>query len=346
MASTHQRAPQTVEKQQTLIIEDQRVAVEYREIPLDQIQLDPLNPRIQHAVRQKFPDGKITQEELQKLILDQPGVSDLFRSIRDNGGINDPIHVRPDGSIIEGNCRVASYQKLHSINKPKGNLRWDVIPAIFIPDITPRQVAVLQGQFHLAGKNKWAAYEKAGHLHYMKHTLGMQEKDIAQTMSMTEKEVLRDLEAYKTMTEKLLPQIPNGAGLDKWSFVDEFYKRKGLEGFRSKSENVDEFVSLVVSKKLKKGADVRKLEKVLKHPAAVKTLKKQDVDAALTVVGKSDPTADSTSFNKLKKATTLLQHMPNKDLQRLIDSEEPRVILRDLYSALKDVARAAGMKLS
>ena len=49
---------------------------------------------------------------------------------------------------------------------------------------------------------------------------------------------------------------------------------------------------------------------------------------------------------KLKKATTLLQRMPNKDLQRLRAGEEPRVILRDLFNALKDVAKAAGVKLT
>src|ERR1700722_18867994 len=146
-------------------------------MPLKNIKLDPLNPRIQHAVKQKVKDRQITQEELRKLILDQPGVSELFRSIRDNGGLMDPIHVRPDGSIIEGNCRVASYLKLHLIDKD--DPRWQTIPAIFVPNITPRQVAVLQGQYHVAGKNKWLAYEKAGHLHFMNATLGMDEKAIA-----------------------------------------------------------------------------------------------------------------------------------------------------------------------
>jgi hypothetical protein len=345
MAKGQKKVGDPVTVHQTLIIiEDQKVLVEHRDLPLEAVKLDPHNPRIQHAVKQKFPNREITQEELRKLILDQPGVSDLFRSIRDNGGINDPIHVRPDGSIIEGNCRVASYLKLNSIDKK--NPRWQAIPAIFVPSITPRQAAVLQGQFHVAGKNKWSAYEKAGHLHFMKNTLEMDEKAIAVTMRMTEKEVSRDLQAYTIMTEKVLPQMPGGSGLDKWSFVDELCKRKGLEDYRTKPANVDDFVSMVVDKRLKKGADVRKLEKVLKDPAAVKTLKKQDVDAALAVVGKSDPTADSTAFNKLKKATTLLQRMPNKDLQRLRASEEPRVILRDLFNALKDVAKAAGVKLT
>ncbi|MCU1323841.1 MAG: hypothetical protein JWM43_3490 [Acidobacteriaceae bacterium] len=343
MASGKKKVETPVSRQ-TLIIEDQKVLVEHRDMPLKAVKLDPHNPRIQHAVKQKFQNREVTQDELRKLILDQPGVSDLFRSIRDNGGISDPIHVRPDGSIIEGNCRVASYLKLNSIDKD--NPRWQAIPAIFVPNITPRQAAVLQGQFHVAGKNKWAAYEKAGHMHSMKHTLDMDEKAIGVIMKMTEKEVLRDLQAYTIMTEKVLPRMPGGGGLDKWSFVEEFCKRKGLEEYRTKPANVDEFVSMVIDKRLKKGADVRKLEKVLKDPAAVKTLKKHAVDVALAVVGKSDPTADSTAFNKLKKATTLLQRMPNKDLQRLMSNEESRVILRDLFSALKDVAKAAGVKLT
>src|SRR4029077_1839191 len=37
------------------------------------------------------------------------------------------------------------------------------------------------------------------------------------------------LEAYKVMTEKLLPKIKDGKGLEKWSFVQELYKSKNLE---------------------------------------------------------------------------------------------------------------------
>ena len=217
MAKVEKKVEAPVTIKQTLIIENQRVVVEHRDMPLTAVKLDPHNPRIQHAVKKKFPNGKITEEELRKLILEQPGVSDLFRSIRDNGGISDEIHVRPDGSIIEGNCRVACYLKLNSIDK--ADPRWQVIPAILVPNITARQAAVLQGQFHVAGKNKWAAYEKAGHLYFMKNTLLMDEKDIASTMRMTEKEVLRDLQAYSIMTEKVLPKMPGGSGLDKWSFL-------------------------------------------------------------------------------------------------------------------------------
>jgi hypothetical protein len=234
--------------------------------------------------------------------------------------------------------------KLHGINSK--DTRWQTIPAVFVPEISDRQVAILQGQYHVAGKNKWLAYEKAGHLHTMHTHLKMDERAIARTLGMHERDVIRDLKAYETMTKKLLPKVKSGNGLEKWSFVQELYKRKDLEDYRAKPANVDEFVSLVVNKKLKHGADVRKLAKILKHKGAVKVLKKRDVESAMSVVGKADPTADSGAFRKLKQTTTLLQHLPNKELQRLRDSEKPRLILQGLFAAVKDVAKAAGVKLS
>lgn len=335
--------PQAVLSGQTLIIEGDAIPVEHRKMPLKDVLLDASNPRIQHAVKQASKNGTLSQEELRKLILDRPGVPELFKSIRDNGGLLEPIYVRPDGRIIEGNCRAASCLKLHGINA--SDTRWQTIPAVFVPEISDRQVAILQGQYHVAGKNKWLAYEKAGHLHTMHTRLGMDEKAIGQALGMHERDVIRDLKAYETMTQKLLPKMKGASGLDKWSFVEELFKRKDLEEYRAKPANIDQFVSLVVNKKLKYGADVRKLAKILKHFGAFKVLKKQGVESAMSVVGQADPTADSGAFRKLKQTTSLLKHLPNKELQRLRDAEQPRVILRELFAALKDVAKLTGLKL-
>jgi hypothetical protein len=335
--------PQAVLLGQRLIIEGQEIPVDQRRVPLENIKLDPDNSRIQHAVKRATKNGALGPAQLRKLILEFPAVSDLFKSIRDNGGILDPIYIRPDGRIIEGNCRAASYMKLHDIDRKE--VRWQSIPAVLVPNITDRQVAILQGQYHVAGKNKWQAYEKAGHLHRMHTDLKMDEKTIARVLGLPERDVVRDLKTYQTMTEKVLPKLKDGNGLDKWSFVQEFYKNKKLEVYRGKASNVDEFVSLVASKKIKRGADVRKLGEILKHPNAVKALKKQDVDSAMAVVGKADPTADSHAFRHLKKATTLLQHLPQRELERLRDAEKPKAILRDLFTALRTVAKTAGVNL-
>src|SRR5262245_53607332 len=87
---------QVIVKDQVLIIEGEKIPVEYRQMSITDVRLDPDNPRIQHAVRQTNNNGNIGQNELRKLILERPGVDELFKSIRDNGGLLEPIYVRPD----------------------------------------------------------------------------------------------------------------------------------------------------------------------------------------------------------------------------------------------------------
>jgi hypothetical protein len=172
----------------------------------------------------------------------------------------------------------------------------------------------------------------------------MDAKAIGRALGIQERVVGRLLEAYKMMTEKVLPRM-KGGGLDKWSHVEEFFKNKELEDFRGSVANVNDFVDLVVTKKLKHGADVRKLPKILKHSRATKALKTHGVDKAISVVGRQDPTANSIVFRKLKEVTTLLRNLQTPDIQRLRDEKKPRQLLQDLASALKDVARAAGVKV-
>ncbi|SRR6266404_941954 len=325
-------------------IEGESLAVERRDFPIGKIVLDPDNPRIQHAVRQKRIGGPpLTQEALGELILAQPGVSDLFKAIRDNGGLIEPIHVRSDGRIIEGNCRAASIMRLHGPNKK--DPKWASVPVYLVPKITDRQVAVLQGQFHVAGKNKWRAYEKAGHLHTMHTGLKMSVAAIARSLGLQERVVTRTLAAYKTMREKVLPQINGGGGLDRWSHVEEFYKNKDLEEYRTSESNVDQFVTLVVDKTIKHGAQVRDLPKIFGHAGATKALKKSGFKEAKAVVGRADPTADSVAFRKIKELTEILQELQSTELQRIREERKPQQLLRALTIAIEKVAKTAGFTL-
>jgi hypothetical protein len=327
-----------------LIIEGVAIPVEFKELPVGQVILDPDNPRIQHAVKQKFKGALAKQDDLLTLVYEQPGVPELYATIRDNGGLMEPIYVRPDGRIIEGNCRAVSYLKLRKA-KPLEET-WKTIPAYIVPSITERQVAILQGSQHVAGKNKWRAYEKVGHLHAMHKRLGMTPGDIAKVLGLREHAVKQDLEAYDTMTEKLLPRMGGGNELQKWSYVQEFHKSKALTDYRTKPENVDEFISMVAEGRFKKGEAVRKFGDVLKVPAALRALKKKDITAALSEVAKVDPTINSTLMKKLKSATTLLKKVPAKDLQLLLNEESSKRIFTELIDALREAARTAKVKLS
>lgn len=325
-----------------IYIEGEAVLVEPRRAPLEEIHLDSNNPRISHFVSQHPKKNRLSKEDLCKLILEQPGVSDVFKAIRDHGGLMDPILVRPDGRVIEGNCRVATFIRLNEADKGK-NPRWRHILTLVIPNITDKQVAILQGQHHVSGKNKWRAYEQAAHIHKLHDEFNMDAKAIAKSLGMQERNVIQQLKAYETMNKKVLPK---GGGLNKWSYVLELYKNKNLEDFRNKARNVDKFVDWVVEDRLEKGADVRELPKILKSKRAAKVLEAKGAAEAIKVVGKSDPTVNSKVFKKVKEVTALLRSMQaGKDLQRLQNEKSAQKLLKDLAAAVKDVAKAAKIKL-
>jgi hypothetical protein len=327
-----------------LTIENQQVEAVYEELPLEEVKLDPDNPRIREQLRQARINGKAKPEELRKLILEISGVPNLLRSIRENKGLHDPIYVRQDGRVAEGNCRTAIYQFLREA-KPKEKC-WQTIPAWRLPaTVTERQIAVLQGHWHVAGKITWRAHEQAGHLHHMHHVLGMQVSEIAAAMRMQEPEVERYLQAYETMTKMVIPRIKNADGREKFSYVLELYKNRKLKTFRAKKENVKLFADLVVGDKLSRGAQVRGLHRIIGDDRATEVLKKDGYEKAIHLVGKSDPTADSVVFRKLKAATSALERLRRPLLERIKSGQKEKQLLQGLYTALKNVAATTGVTL-
>ncbi len=329
-------------RSRTLVIEGRAIPVAYEETPLDDVQLDPDNPRTRQQIGHL--NGKATAEQLQKLILEIPGVPALQRAIRENKGVHDPIYVRADGRVAEGNCRTAIYLKLRHAqpNEPC----WKRIPALRLPkDITEREIAVLQGSWHVAGKITWRAHEQAGHLHHMKSVLKMAPADISAALGISEREITRQIQAYETMRTKVIPRVKHGDGLKKFSYVLELYKNRKLEEFRQSPANIDFVTDLIVGNKLTQGSEVRDLHKVVNNPRAKEVLKREGLAKALAIVGKSDPTADSAVFRKLKGATATLKNLRKPELERIRDGVKEKQILQELSDALKNVASTAGVKL-
>lgn len=336
-------ASKTTGPTRTLTIENQPIIAAYEDIPLDDVRLDPDNPRTRQQLGKL--DGRTSPAELQKLILDISGVSALLRAIRENKGLHEPIYVRANGLVVEGNCRTAIYRKLREAQKKEAC--WQTIPALRLPaSITERQIAVLQGNLHVAGKITWRAHEQAGHLHHMHTALKMKPSEIAAAIGLPETEVGRLIQAYETMCADVLPRIKEGDGRQKFSYVYEFYKNRKLADFRKTKQNIKFFTDLVVKDKLKKGSDVRQLHRILESDRAKDVLKEGGFERAIAQVGKSDPTADSPDFRKLTTATNALKDMREPTLERIRKGSKEKQILKELHAALKSVADFAGVKLA
>jgi hypothetical protein len=290
-----------------IFIEGEAIGVVDELVPLKDVRLDPSNPRIQHAVRQKFNGKTPTQKELVELIYSTSGVPDLFKSIRDSGGLQDPIHILANGTVAEGNCRAACFMRLADLQT--ADARWKAIQCIRLPPtVTPRQVSVLQAQFHVAGKIKWRAAEKAGHIHSMHKHLNMDAKAIASAMGMHEKTIKRLLDAYNLWVTEIVPNATGKEALRLWSHAEEYFKNSELDDHRADPRNAAWFAKQVVSGKIKRGDEVRKLPKIVKNKAAIRALETGGVKKAISVVSKKDPTIDSTILKRIKETTELLTH--------------------------------------
>ncbi len=332
-------------RQRSIRIEGEDVAVTYAELPFDQVQLDPNNPRFKYQLSKQTP-GKPTQDAIKTFLLNLPGVRQhLFLSIRDHGGLMDPIVVTAKGHVAEGNCRAAVYLDLNS-RQPEDK-RWKTIPAYVLPhEVTSRQIAILQAEEHISGKIMWRTYEKAGHVHHMKTDLRMSEEAIAKALGTQPRVINRLLEAHETMTRHYLPKVEGTSGLKAWSYFEEFHKIKELSEFRKDEENRKKFAQWVSDGKFPKGASVRELPSILRNPTARAKLETEGYKAAIKEVRKEDPTKGSELFRQVRRTTEMLNKVKTPMIQQVRQSGADQQELRNLYGALKKLADAVDLKLS
>lgn len=322
------------------------VTVTHDVVPLTKVRLNPQNPRIRFQLQQrKLPSP--SENDLMALIRDQPGYDALHKAIRKANGLYEPIIVRHDGLIIEGNTRGAVFKSLHK-GSPT-DVRWRRIPVARLPRQVPdHALAMLMASYHVAGKTVWRPYAQADHIHQLRHIYGRTAEQIADETRMTPKEVQQYIDAYKYLIDEVLPHVPNGGGMDvlesKFSHALEFVKRKNLTGLRESPKKRQHVAKLIAQNKIK-GIEVRQLDKVLKNPKASTALKKNGFKAAKEVLTETDPAGTSKILKDMTNLTHKLSKMGGADISLLKTSTKAQKVLVGLHKAVQDVAAIAAVKL-
>lgn len=146
------------------------VNVTHDVIPLAKIRLNPQNPRIRFQLRHRKSSAVPSEVELMDLIQEQPGYDALHKSIRKANGLYEPIIIRHDGLVVEGNTRGAVFKSLHKGNPTDS--RWRRIPVARLPRQVPdHAIAMLMASYHVAGKTVWRPYAQADQIHELRHTM-------------------------------------------------------------------------------------------------------------------------------------------------------------------------------
>ena len=330
-----------------ITLDGKRVQVQSIDLPLEQVRLDPRNPRIANTVLVSISDeGEALQRKLEALLWDDPDVRDLYRQVLVNKGLVERIIVRQDGNVVEGNCRTVVYRKLREKHPSEG--RWRNIPARVLPgDIADRDVAILLGEMHVAGKNTWTPFEKAGHVYRMHNDFALIQDEIAVRLRMSKSKVNQLIRAFDMMKNKYLPKYPGPASSRKFSYFEELFKNPRLrEWVTSTPQAGDAFVDWVGTGKLEQGVQVRELPAILDDEDAIKTLTAEGFAAAQRLLAEDNPAITSKLFRRMVEMTEALKKAQLDDIQRVRKpgNSRARKIVEDLSEALRHFRELSGVE--
>jgi hypothetical protein len=336
-------------------IDNKTIQLVHDDVAIERIELDQDNPRIRYrlALEANGNGKKPTERELEKVILDVPEVKRLLRDIEQNGGLRERVILQENGAklkAIEGNCRLTCIRALH--RKDKDDPRWKTIPARIMPsDVNPKHLAILLTDFHVAGKIRWEAHEKAGQIYHMANELGMSQDEIALYWHASKGTVSRFLLAYSFMVERFL-KVDGGKyakiGRRKWSFFDEFFKKKELkEELKENPDFGDTFCRWVGDEHLPQGADVRFLPTILKHPDARERFETGTSLAEVKkMIEKEEPEQGSDFFKQLgNMRQNFTSAAQVKEILRIRTDKVARQRLIDTYEAMVDFMRLADVEV-
>jgi hypothetical protein len=327
-----------VEQIDEITLDKIKVQVRGQNLPVEDILLDPTNPRVANTVAVgNFGSGEAMQHSLSEILWSDSDVHDLYRSILANKGLIERIIVRSNMVVAEGNCRTVVYRKLRQ-NFPDDPI-WRTIPARVLPtDITDRQVAILLGELHVGGKNEWSPFEKAGHIHQLFTQFGMVQEEIAKILKTSKTAVNHNIRAFGAMKDKYLRAFPGPGAVRKFSYFLELYKKPELRDWVTTSpEALDDFVRWVGTEKIAQGQHVRELNDIVANPRALAAFNKQGREAAMKILKQDRPELSSPLFKLMVEMTEALNDARLDDIQRVRKdpSGGAKSIVRNLNTALE-----------
>lgn len=239
----------------SLTIGGYEIPVENTEMLQSTLNFYPENPRIYSLF--DFEVGVPTQEEIEEKIMELDHINQLVQSIRENGGLVDPIIVKgTDNIVLEGNSRLAAYRKLAK----KEPLKWAKIKCLVLPtDIDQNLILTLLGQYHIIGKKDWSPYEQAGYLWRRNKRYGVSVDSLSKEVGLGASNISQLIGTYDFM------QVNGDRQTQHWSHYYEYLKSNNIKKIRDKYLGLDNRVVNQIIKGEINAVDIRdKLSKLSK----------------------------------------------------------------------------------
>jgi len=310
------------------------------EVDPNDVKLDPTNPRIGFSMRQ-LEDGERNEGACVLLLTSQEDTEALKRSIIASNGVQEPIYLRSDRRVAEGNRRVVALRAAQE--EFPGDSRFSTIPAWLIPDEIPEPIIQdLLNEIHLGSVRGWAPYERALQMRALVEN-GLIEDEIAERYRMTTREVRQQLAAVDFMDRLFFPITTDPSDPEhrtKFSYFLEFHKNGRIQGHCDSIPDLPErFARWVRDGHIDTGARVRRLPKVLDSEEATRLLDVVGFDAADEYLAKQNP-EEQELYALIERTRSRLSTITVSELMELGRSKERQEIVTMLQRELITVLDA------
>jgi len=313
--------------------------------PVEKLVLDPTNPRLGYLLRQYKKGAPTTDKELHKMLWDIDQVKALYQSIYQNGGlIQDPV-VRPNGTVVEGNCRTVALRQIRK--KYPEDSRFENLYVQVLPrDVTDEQLSLLLGELHIAGKIQWRAFDQAEYVWKMNKLYGKTYDFLATHLRWSRATLSQKILAYEE-TNAYLERFGDPQGINRFSHFEEFMKKKVLRDRREQDpEFMRRFGKWVFEGRLPDSKDVRILPGVLENEEALAKLESDGIRAARLVLEQANPSMASNLYSTVDQACAELETISLQEITALQNGDNARLEkMRRLATALKRIEEIAAVDL-
>jgi len=318
-------------------VQGARVELTMAEVDPDEVRLDPSNPRVGFSMRQ-LEEGERGDAACTLLLISQEDTEGLKRSIILSGGVQEPIYLRHDYTVAEGNRRVVAMRAAKEEHPNNSGFR--TMPAWIIPEGTPEHtVQDLLNEIHLGSVRGWAPYEKALQMRALVKS-GLIEAEVAERYRMTANEVRQHIEAANMMDRLYFPITNDPTDTEhrsKFSYFLEFSRNTRIQQHReAMSDLAERFARWVRDGQVDTGMKVRKLPKILDAKEAVRLLEVDGFDAAEAYLSENNP-REQELYLLVERTRARLAKMSISDLVEAQQCPERLEILALLGETLAEV---------
>jgi hypothetical protein len=272
-----------------------------KEIQIDDLLLDKLNPRIPEDKR------SLTPEALLKYVADTYNSIAVARSIAKHGYFpSEPLIALKDNNtyiVLEGNRRLAALKLLKDKNARTTlaePAEWDnlsaegsitKVPVIIVKD--RRSVAPIIGYRHIAGIQQWDAYAKARYLASQVEDAGLSFEETAAEVGEKPNDVRSHYRNYRISEQARKAGIETADLVDNFGVFTRAMQSSELRKFigapagnevkknanpvpKAKIDELAELVSLMFGAEpvIQDSRDISRLGKVIASPDGLKALRK------------------------------------------------------------------------